>query len=146
MIAARRLAWLALLLVAGCGMLRFAYNNADLFLRWQLGRYLDVHGAESEELDARIATFVAWHRANALPEYAKLLTEAGRRFERGLSREDLVWGYDSVQAQLTEGVRAGAGYIADLLDRLTAEQAEHLERRFAEDTRKCARENLTGTD
>lgn len=146
MTAARRLAWLALLLLSGCGMLRFAYNNADVFLRWQLGRYLDIHGAQSEELDTRVDAFVAWHRANALPEYAKLATDAAKRFERGLSQEDLVWGYDSVQAQLREAVRAGAGHIADLLDRLTPEQIEHLERRFAEDNRKFARENLKGSE
>jgi len=143
---ARRLAWLALLVLGGCGVLRFAYNHADVFLRWQLGRYLDVHGAEAEELDARIATFVAWHRANALPQYVQLLGEASKRFERGLSQADLVWGYDSVQAQLREGARVGAGHIAGLLDRLTPEQAEHLERRFAEDNRKFARDNLRGSD
>jgi len=143
---ARRLVLLALLAVSGCSMLRFAYNHGDVYLRWQLGRYLDVHGAQSEELDARIASFVSWHRTNALPQYAKLLDEAGKRFERGLSQEDLVWGYDSAQAQILEGVRAGAGQIADLLDRLTAEQAAHLERKFAEDNRKFARDNLKGNE
>lgn len=146
MSVARRFAWLALLVLAGCGVMRFAYNHVDVFLRWQLGRYLDVHGAQSEELDARIAKFVAWHRANALPQYAGLLTEAGKRIERGLSQQDLVWGYDSVQAQIREGVRVGAADIADLLDRLTPEQTEHLERRFAEDNRKFARDNLKGSD
>jgi hypothetical protein len=143
---ARRLAWLALVVVSGCGLLRFAYSHADVFLRWQLGRYLDVHGAQSEELDARIASFVAWHRAHALPQYVGLLGEAGKRFERGLSREDLVWGYDSVQGQIREMVRAGATEIADLLDRLSAQQIEHLEHRFAEDNRKFARDHLRGSD
>lgn len=143
---ARRLACLLLLAVSGCSLLRFAYSNLDVFLRWQLGRYLDVHGEQSEDLDARIASFVAWHRASALPQYTKLLADASTRFERGLSQEDLVWGYDSVQGQILEGVRAGAERIADLLDRLTPEQAEHLERRFAEDNRKFARENLKGSD
>jgi hypothetical protein len=54
-----------------------------------------VHEEQSEELDARTAAFVAWHRANALPVYAKLAGEAAARLERGLSREDLVWGYDA---------------------------------------------------
>lgn len=142
---ARILVVCALLLCSGCSTVRFAYNNADVFLRWHAGRYLDVHGAQSEELDARIAAFLAWHRANALPQYARLTTEAGRRFARGLSQQDLVWGYDSVQAQLLEAVRVGAGEIADLLDRLTPEQIEHLERRIAEDNRKFAREFLSGT-
>ena len=135
----------ALLLCSGCSTMRFAYNNADVFLRWHAGRYLDVQGAQSEELDARIGAFLAWHRANALPQYARLTADAGRRFARGPSQEDLVWGYDSVQAQLRESVRAGAVEAGDLLDRLTPEQIEHLERRIAEDNRKFAREYLSGT-
>ena len=116
-----------------------------MFLRWHTDRYLDVHGAQSEELDARIAAFLAWHRSNALPQYSRLAAEAGTKFARGLSQEDLVWGYDSVQAQVLEAVRAAAGEIAELLDRMTPEQIEHLERRFEEDNRKFAKEHLSGT-
>jgi len=123
---------------------RFAYNNADLYLRWQLTKYLDVQGPQSEEVDRHIATFLAWHRTNALPQYIRLLGDANARFARGLSQEDLVWGYDSLQAQVLQAVRAAAGEIADLLDRLTPEQVAYMERRFAEDNRKYARENLAG--
>ncbi len=141
----RILALLAVLLVTGCSATRFAYNNADVFLRWQAGRYLDVHGEQSEELDARIAAFLAWHRKNALPEYSRLAAQAAEKMARGLSQQDLVWGYDSVQAQLREAARAAGGEIAGLLDRMNAEQIEHLERRFAEDNRKFAKEHLSGT-
>jgi len=142
---ARVLLVCALLLCSGCSTVRFAYNNADVFLRWHAGRYLDLHGAQSEELDARIAALLVWHRTNALPQYARLVNEAGARFARGASQEDLVWGYDSVQVQWREGLRAGAGEIGDSLDRLTPEQIGHLERRIAEDNRKFARDYLSGT-
>jgi uncharacterized protein DUF6279 len=134
-----------LLACSGCSAVRFAYNNADLYLRWQLGKYLDVEGVQSEELDGHVAAFLAWHRANALPQYARLVNEAGARFARGASQGDLVWGYDSIQAQVLQAVRAGAGEIADLLDRLTPEQIAHLERKFAEDNRKYARDFLAGS-
>lgn len=142
---ARALIVCALLLCSGCSTIRFAYNNADVFLRWQAGRYLDLNGAESEELDARIEALVAWHRTNALPQYARLAAQAGRRFARGLSQGDLVWGYDSLQVQWREVLRAGAGEIGDVLDRLTPEQIGHLERQIAEDNRKFARDYLSGT-
>ena len=134
-----------LLVCSGCSTVRFAYNNADLYLRWQLGKYLDVEGAQSEELDRHVTAFLAWHRANALPQYVRLVNEAAARFVRGASQEDLVWGYDSIQAQVLQAVRAGAGEIADLLDRLTPEQIAHLERKFAEDNRKFARDFLAGS-
>lgn len=140
------LALLALLLLAGCSATRLMYNHADLFLRWQAGRYLDVHGAQSEELDARVAVFLAWHRAHALPHYARFAREAETRLARGLSRADLVWGYDSFQTHLRAAMRAAAEESAPLLDRLGPEQIEHLRERFAEDNRKFAKEQLEGND
>ena len=146
MVAIARVLVACLLLgLSGCSTVRLAYNNADLYLSWQLGKYLDVHDAQREELDQRIAAFLAWHRANALPQYIRIVDEARRRFERGLSQEDLVWGYDSAQAQILQSVRAAAGEIADLLDRLTPEQIAYMERRFAEDNRKYVRENVAGS-
>ena len=125
--------------------MRFAYNHADVYLRWQLTKYLDVHEAQSDDLDRHIDAFLAWHRASALPQYIRLVNEANTRFARGFSQEDLVWGYDSIQAQILQSVRAGAGEIAELLDRLTPEQIAHIERRFAEDNRKYARDFLAGS-
>jgi uncharacterized protein DUF6279 len=134
-----------LLGISGCSAVRLAYNNADVYLRWQLTKYLDVEGVQSEELDRHIAAFLAWHRANALPQYIKLIHDTSARFARGVSQDDLVWGYDSIQAQALQAVRAGAGEIADLLDRLSPEQIAHIERRFAEDNRKYAREFVGGS-
>src|SRR5262249_5005659 len=94
---------------SGCSTLRFAYNTADIYLRRQLGKYLDVQAAQVEEVERHIAAFLAWHRVNALPQYIQIVNEANSRFARGISREDLVWGYDSLQAQVLQAVRAAAG-------------------------------------
>jgi len=59
----------------------------------------------------------------------------------GLSPADLVWGYDSFNAQARESLREAAVWLAPVLDRLTPEQISHLEKRFADDNRKFAREN-----
>ncbi len=140
------LALVALALLGGCSATRLMYNNAELFLRWQTGRYLDVHGPQSEELDTRIAAFLAWHRAEALPRYVALVREADARIGRGLSRADLVWGYDSFQKETRAAMRAAAEQAAPLLDRLSDEQLEHLRSRFAEDNRKFAKEQLEGDE
>jgi hypothetical protein len=123
-----------------------AYDNADTFLRWKATGYVDVRGADSDELDERIDAFLDWHRATALPQYARIARDASRRVGKGLSPEDLVWGYDSFMAQAREGLRGAAERIAPMLDRLNAQQLAHLEQRFAEDNRKFARENLRGSE
>jgi hypothetical protein len=142
----RRLAAACLLwLLAGCSAVEFAYNNADTWLRWQAGSYLDLKNAQVEEFNARLGTFLAWHRSQALPQYARLAQDAGLRLERGATLQDLVWGYDAIRQQSREGLRRAGVELGDMLDRLSSAQIEHLERRFAEDNRKYAREWLEGT-
>jgi len=132
--------------LAGCSAIRLAYDNADSYLRWRAGAYLDVSGEAADELDERIDAFLDWHRAKALPQYARLSEEAAQRLGAGLSHEDVVWGYDSLQAQARESLRAAAERFGPMLDRLSPEQVSHLERRLAEDNRKFARENLRGSE
>ncbi len=140
--------WVFLLfavLLQGCSPTRVAYNNADLFLRWQANYYFDFQGEQSEELDRNLAEFLAWHRARALPQYARIGEEAAARMARGIRREDLEWSYDAVQAQIREALGAAAVEAAGLLDRLSPEQISHLERRLEEENRKFAKEQVHGT-
>lgn len=132
--------------LGGCSTVRFVYDNAETYLRWRVALYLDPEGAMSDELDERIAAFMAWHRAQALPKYAQILDDGRRRMERRLQPADLVWGYDAVIAQAREGLRAAAERGAPLLDRLGPRELANLERRIAEDNRRFARENLRGSE
>jgi hypothetical protein len=139
------LLYLLVALLQGCSVTRIAYNNVDVFLRWQANYYFDFQGEQTEELDRSLAAFVAWHRAKALPQYARLGDEAAARMLRGVRREDLDWSYDAVRAQVREALGAAARDAAGLLDRLSAEQIGHLEQRLAEENRKFAKEWLQGT-
>jgi hypothetical protein len=140
------LALAAAALLAACTALRLAYDNADTYLLFRAKSYLDLDAKSSDELDERIDEFFAWHRRTALPQYARLSEEAAKRVTRGLSREDLVWGYDSLVAHARQSLRFAAERVAPLLDRLTPQQVAHMERRFAEDNRKFAREYLRGSE
>jgi hypothetical protein len=131
-------------LLAGCSAVRLVYDNAEIYVRWRAAHYLDPDEAQAEELDERIAAFMAWHRTHSLPKYAQIADDARRRLERQLQPDDLVWGYDAVVAQLREDMRAAAQNMAPLLDRLTPQQIAHFERRLAEDNRRFERENLRG--
>lgn len=133
------------LMLAGCSAVQLAYDHADLWLRWRAERYLDVRGAQQAELHARIARFMNWHREEALPRYAGQLHEAAQRLRDGLSREDLDWGYDSARAQIARDLQMAAAELAQILDTLEPDQIANLERRFADDNRKYAREFLSGT-
>ena len=144
--SARNRAFAALLaaawLVSGCNAaMRMAYENADTFLHWRALSYVPLSGKAADDLDERIDGFLAWHRAKALPQYAQLSADAARRVNAGLSPADLVWGYDSFNAQAKESVREAAVWLGPVLDRLTPQQISHLEKRFADDNRKFVKEN-----
>lgn len=138
-----RIAVLVLALVLqGCSVSRLAYNNADVVLRWQADHYFDMEGEQSEQLDRRVAALLAWHRAEALPQYARLAEEMAARLQRGIKRQDLEWSYDALREQIRLTLVAAAGESAGLLDRLGPEQIEHFERRLADDNRKFAKEEV----
>lgn len=136
----------AALVLCGCSTTRFAYENADTYVRWKLGAYMDVQGEEADELDDRIDEFHAWHRNNALPKYAKLAHEAMQRFADGLSPRDMIWGYDAVRLQARESLRKAAELMAPLLDRLTSEQIRYMEHGIADENRRFQREFLRGSE
>jgi len=136
---------LGLVFLQGCSVTRLAYDNADVFLRWQANSYFDFEGEQSDDLDKALVNFLAWHRAKELPGYAKLAEEAAARSRRGIKREDLEWGYDAVQVEVRQALGAAAGNVAGLLDRLSPAQIAHLERRLAEENRKFVKENVQGT-
>lgn len=136
------LAWLA----CGCTALRLAYDHADTWVMYRANSYLDLNGKDSEELAARIDEFFAWHRRNALPQYARIADDAAKRVAKGLSREDVVWGYDSLVAHARQSLHVAAERIAPLLDRLTPQQVAHMQKQFADDNRKFAREYLRGNE
>lgn len=138
-------AGIALVLLSGCSVTRIAYDNADVLLRWQANHYFDFEGAQSEELNRRLAAFLGWHRKKALPQYMRLADEAAARVSRGMKQEDLDWSYDAVRLQLREALGVAAGEVAGMLDRLTPEQISHLERRLAEGNREFAKEHVQGT-
>jgi hypothetical protein len=135
----------AMLLLSGCSVTRLAYNNADVFLRWQANHYFDFQGEQSDDLDRALVAVLAWHRSAALPQYAKLAEEAAARVSRGIRQEDLDWSYDAVRAQAREALGIAAGEAAVLLDRLSPEQIGHFERRLAEGNRDFAKEHMHGT-
>ena len=137
--------FVVLVLLSGCSVTRLAYNNADVYLRWQANHYFNFESEQSDELDRRLAAFLAWHRARALPQYTRLGEDAAARMMRGVRREDLDWSYDALRAQAAEALAQAALEAAPLLDRLSAAQVGHFEKRLAEENRKFAKEQVQGT-
>ena len=76
----------------------------------------------------------------------RLAREASVRFDDGLSRPDLDWGYDALREQTRESVRKAAEMAAPMLDRMTPAQVAQMERRLADENRQFQRDYLRANE
>jgi hypothetical protein len=86
----------AALILAACSTAEFAYRNAGFlyerapsFLLWSIDDYLDLTAAQKELARERLDRALAWHRATALPRYAKFLADLELQLDAGLDERAL---------------------------------------------------------
>ncbi len=60
------------LALSGCSV-KFAYNNLDRLVRWQVSDYVNLNSEQREVLKREFALVHQWHRRNHLPKYAELM-------------------------------------------------------------------------
>jgi hypothetical protein len=128
--------------LASCSATRLAYDNADTALRFMVASYLDLDSEQTEELRQRIVQFHRWHRENELPAYAALLRSASQRAGRGISPEDVAWGFANLRSRYRRFAAKAAEDAAPVLATLAPAQLAALEHRFAENNQKYAKEFL----
>ena len=131
-------------LLCGCSAVRFTYNNADLVARYKASEYVEFTPEQVEQFRARFAGFHQWHRTTELPGYVELLKDAGGRVGRGLRQDDVVWAVASARSLYRRLTAAAARDAGPLLVGLDAQQLQQVEKRFAENNRRFARDNLEG--
>lgn len=139
------LAALAVLLAACSSVTRVAYNNAPFAVAWMVDDWVDLHDGQGEWVRSRIARLQAWHRANELPEYERLLQETAARAALRIAEDDARRIYSELRVLYHRTLRKSIPDIADFLLQVHPEQVQYLERKFAEDNAKAMKENLKGT-
>ena len=132
--------------LAACSATRVAYDNADILLRFMASSYLDLDAAQSEDLTLRIARFHQWHRSNELPAYAALLRSASQRAAKGITAEDVAWGLANLRLCYRRVAAKAAEDAAPVLATLASAQLAALERKFAENNEKYAKEFVPSDD
>ncbi len=67
---------------------KFAYNRADWFIMRQLSDFACLTKVQKDNIETEISGFMAWHRKEELPIYAKNLRDIATALEKGtLSKE-----------------------------------------------------------
>jgi hypothetical protein len=135
-----------LLLVAGCSALtRVAYNNAAIAGAWTVDDWFDLRDGQREWVKERFARLVAWHRANELPAYERLLQDTAARAATGLTADDARRIHGELRVLYYRVVRKAIPDMADFLLQVHPEQVAHLERKFAQDNARAVKESVKGT-
>lgn len=122
-----------------------AYNNLGPVLTWMADGYVDLTGVQEDWVRARIARALAWHRSQELPKYKRYLEGALARAEKPFTADDVEPFYRELRVHWRHMTEQVIPDMAELLAGLDAEQATQLEKKFAEDDVKYARESIRGT-
>lgn len=132
------MAWIRFICVLGlivctsaCSV-KFAYNNVDRLVKWQMSDYLDLNSDQRKLLETQIQGLMAWHRREHLPEYAILMESLATQWSDGVSEAQIqslfeqmfIWGED-IQEQ---GMPAAIAMMQSLTDEQVAALPERLEK------------------
>jgi hypothetical protein len=129
----RRIIGLALLALAlaGCSMVRLAYDQAPNLLYWTIDSYVDVGSEQAPVLRDSIERWFVWHRRTQLPDYAALLTRAQREVTEPTTPVAVCAWQAEIERRLDSALEQAVPASAALLLTLTPEQLLHIERRMS---------------
>lgn len=131
--------------LAGCSMLRVAYQQAPTALYWWVDGYADLDDAQSTQVRQDIDRFMAWHRRSELPALISLLQQWQAMTQRDTSAEQSCAQYDAVRAALVRFVDRGHEPLARLLLQLSPDQLQHLQTHQIKANQSFERDFLRGS-
>jgi len=120
------------LLLSGCGGVRYVYSQLDWIVPWYARDYVRLDGEQRALLNARLSDRLAWHCASELPAYSAFLRDLDgdlkqRHLEVGilqpyLGRAEGFW--DALVVTVAPDI---ADVLAELGDEQIAELAKNLD-------------------
>jgi hypothetical protein len=118
----------------------FAYSSAAPMLTWWVDDYVDLSEGQKEWVRERFDRLLSWHRSRELPAYGALLASIEASLEGGLTAEEVRKAHREMRRGYHRVVEQVLPHMADLLLQLDAEQVESMERKFADDNRRAAKD------
>ena len=135
-----------LLPLSGCGIISIGYNYAAPYLRYSINSYMSYNVQQKEIITREVDVYMAWHRKNMLPEYAKYLQEiqTAVQAEATLKIEDVRRFRTEARALYVNTMLPAVSPASLLLGSLDAKQIEELSLSFAKEIKKLRSKELSG--
>jgi Family of unknown function (DUF6279) len=132
-------------LLAGCGTMKLAYNQAPELLYLYIDRYFDFNSAQSTQVKAELNKLQAWHRQTQLPVYAETLQKLQPQIKTDFSAKqacDVLADVRSKLQVITRQVEPAGALVAVTFGEA---QFRQMEKKFARDNAKFREEYITAT-
>jgi hypothetical protein len=113
------------LILAGCGMIDLAYNNAPSLVANEIDNAFDLSEMQNSQLDSRLDQFFDWHRKQELVRYQQLLDQAALATADGITVTKFMELNKSVRIALQRSLEKAIDSLGDLAVTLTPQQIEN---------------------
>jgi hypothetical protein len=128
----RIIGWLALAAaLAGCSAVKLGYNNLGDVAYWWLDRYVDFSDEQSGRVREDLSRLHLWHRAQELPQLAKMLRHMEEFAPGEISPAQACQFVEQARERLSATAEQAEPAVITLAAGLTPEQFAHLERKYA---------------
>ncbi|SDZ94944.1 DUF6279 family lipoprotein [Microbulbifer marinus] len=125
--------FLVLLFLSSCSSIQFAYNQLDLWMRWQIDDYVDFTSTQKGQLQGALDSFHHWHRQTQLPRYADYLSQLADEVDEGqLQKVELASIEDQVRAFWDTASTQLYDLLLPLAAQLSDAQIDELEQNLRE--------------
>jgi hypothetical protein len=114
-----------LLVLAGCGMIDLAYNNAPNIVASKFDDAFDLNEAQNDQLDSRLDQFFEWHRKEELARYQQLLDHTALAVADGITADEFMELNKNIRIAWRRSLEKAIDSLGDLVVTLTPEQIEN---------------------
>lgn len=125
-----------LTLLCGCSARKLVYNLADRLLARQIDRTLRLDSDQRRDMEGRVRTVLAWHRAQELPRYAVVLRDLQVKVRDGTTRDEVLWLVDQASAAIDRFAERFAPEAGAVLAGLRPDQVAHVDAEFRRRTKE----------
>ena len=135
---------LCALLLAGCSMLRVAYNNGESLSYWWINSYIDIQSEQRQLVKDRLARLFEWHRATQLKDYVQVLGQGQRRLQQNPDKSMLEADFTQLRQRARVLLEQALPDMADLALSLKPAQIANIEKKFVSQNEEYRKKYLRG--
>ena len=121
---------IAVILLQACSSIKLGYNNAPSLAYWWLDGYVDISDEQSTSVRDEIDRLHKWHRATELPKIEALLQRMQVLAASDVTPAQACVALADVRARMTAASNQTVAGVAAVAATITAEQRQHLARKF----------------